>query len=102
MKYHRIHLPQNHLPPYYLGLSTPQTRVQFLFWQDHFNFAEASLPLSDGEIDERLQQIAARQRIDASFVRRLKARAKVWVIRHPQLFSPAMLDRLRRFDGHGG
>lgn len=56
MKYHLIHKKGLHLPHYVLGLLRPEQGVQWLFWEGSFEFEEATIPLGEEDIEQRLHE----------------------------------------------
>lgn len=56
MKYHLIHRPDLHLPPYLGLLLKPEDMVQWMFWEESFDFQEASVPLGEEDIEKRLRE----------------------------------------------
>jgi len=55
MKYHSIHKPGFHLPAYARVGRPPEDEVQWLFWNDHFDYQEASVPHGLEDIENRLR-----------------------------------------------
>ena len=78
MKYHLIHRKGLHLPHYTLGLLKPEQTVQWLFWEDAFEFEEASVPLGDEEVKARLRRYVEENQPEASRFFRL-----MWEIKRP-------------------
>ncbi len=55
MKYHLIHKKGLHLPSHTIGLLKPEQYVQWIFWEDVFEYQEEKIPLGDKEMEERLR-----------------------------------------------
>lgn len=56
MKYHLLPKRGLHLPNYTVGLLSAERAIQYLFWNDRFNYSEADLALGEQEIERRLRE----------------------------------------------
>jgi hypothetical protein len=55
MKYDLIHKKGLHFPPYVAEWVSLEQHLQWMFWQDSFEYREATIPLGTDEIERRLQ-----------------------------------------------
>lgn len=76
MKYHLIHRRGMHLPSYTLDLLRAEEWVQWLFWEGTFDFEEASIPVGEDDIAERLRAFVRSNAPDVSLVYRLLSRSR--------------------------
>lgn len=76
MKYHLIHRKGLHLPAHTLELLRPEEQVQWLFWEGSFEFAEASIPVGEQEIEERLLAFVRANAPTVSATYRLVSRSR--------------------------
>ena len=100
MKYHAIHREGLHLPAYVEGTLRKEEYVQWLFWEDDFDFAEADIPLGEEEIERRLREFVDANTRDVALIYRLLWRSKpAW--NSWRRYLPPQAARLLRHVGAG-